>query len=303
MAIGAEDDEVAVYQGTRELAFEYSLVLAAYGLRYQLRQAEDDWVLSVAADLADPASNELGRYREERALKRPAPAPFLPFAGAGLGALAYVGILLVVAYGADTEAFQVDWFERGEIDAASPVNQQWWRALTALTLHAGPEHLFGNLLFGAAAGGLCGRLLGPGVAWLSILIAAGLANGLELAIAPASHRAIGASTAVFAALGLLAGHAWRRRLSLRERWLYRTAPVIAGVSLLALLGSGTQQVDVLGHVLGFLAGLVGGWVYARCEMPSNRRVAVQVGSGASAVVLLVFAWWLALRSPPWCVVK
>jgi len=140
--------------------------------------------------------------------------------------------------------------------------------------------------------------LGPGVAWLSILIAASLANGLEIAIAPASHRAIGASTAVFAALGLLAGHAWRRRLSLRERWLYRTAPVIAGASLLALLGAGTQQVDVLGHVLGFLAGLGVGWAYARRDIPRSRRRDLQVASGALAIVLLVFAWWLALVSRP-----
>ena len=295
MTIGADDDEVGVYRGTRELAFEYSLVLAAYGLRYQLREDEGAWGLYVPAASADPALSELARYREERAIIRPVPTPIVPFAGAAYGAIAYVLVLLLVAYGADTEVFEVDWFDRGEIDAASPVNRQWWRALTALTLHAGPEHLFGNLLFGAVAGALCGRLLGPGIAWLSILTAGALANGLEIAISPASHRAIGASTAVFGGLGLLAGHAWRQRLSLRERWLYRTAPVLAGVSLLALLGTGNQQVDVLGHVLGFLAGLGLGWVYARWDIPRSHRVDVQVGSGGIAVILLAFAWWLALR--------
>lgn len=295
MTIGAEDDKLGVYQGTRELAFEYSLVLAAYGLHYQLREHDGAWGLYVPAASVDPALSELARYREERAIIRPVPAPIEPFSGTAFGAIAYVFVLLLVAYGADTELFEVDWFDRGEIDAAAPVNRQWWRALTALSLHAGPEHLFGNLLFGTVAGALCGRLLGPGVAWLSILIAGAFANGLEIAVSPASHRAIGASTAVFAALGLLAGHAWRQRLSLRERWLYRTAPVIAGVSLLALLGTGNQQVDVLGHALGFLSGLGVGWLYARWDFPSSRRIGLQVSSGSIAVILLAFAWWLALR--------
>jgi membrane associated rhomboid family serine protease len=297
VSIETEFDEIDVYQGAREPAFEYGLVLAAFGLRYRVREADGVWTLLVPGESAEQARNELARYIEERAAKRPDVAPIVPFAGAGYGALGYAAILLSVAYGADTELFEVDWFERGAVDAAAPANLQWWRALTALTLHAGPEHLFGNLLFGMVAGVLCGRVLGPGIAWLSILIAGGLANGLETASAPVSHRAIGASTAVFAALGLLAGHAWRRRLSLRERWIYRATPVLAGVSLLALLGTGTEQVDVLGHVLGFLSGLGFGWVYARWDIPRDRGVGLQRVTGGIAVGLVILAWRLALGRP------
>ncbi len=220
----------------------------------------------------------------------------MPFEGAGLGAIGYVFVLLIVAYCAGASLFNTDWFSIGALDASRPANQQWWRAFTALSLHAGPEHLFGNLLFGIVAGGLCSRLLGPGVAWLSILLAAAGANVLELWIAPIGHRAVGASTAVFAALGLLAGFAWRQRLSLRERWLYRWAPLIAGASLLTLLGAGagTEHVDVLGHLLGFLAGVVAGWAHAQARMPRSRGVGLQIGTGALALVLLSGAWALAL---------
>jgi len=96
--------------------------------------------------------------------------------------------------------------------------------------------------------------IGAGGAWASILGAGAIANYMEILISPPAHRAVGASTAVFAALGLLAGLAWRQRLTLRERRWYRWAPIISGVCLLTLLGAGSGHVDVLGHALGFLCG-------------------------------------------------
>ncbi len=167
--------------------------------------------------------------------------------------------------------------------------------MTALTLHLDQEHLLGNVLFGAVAGIAASRLLGPGVAWASILGAAALANYAEILISPITHRAVGASTAVFAALGLLSGMAWRQRLTLRERLWYRWAPLIAGICLLTLLGAGSAHVDVLGHALGFLFGLGVGWVYVRSGVPNNRDPRVQVIAGLGAVLLVCAAWAFALR--------
>jgi membrane associated rhomboid family serine protease len=166
--------------------------------------------------------------------------------------------------------------------------------LTALTLHLDQEHLLGNLLFGTVAGMAAGRLLGPGVAWASILGAAALANTVEMLITPVTHRAVGASTAVFAALGLLAGLAWRRGLNLQQRRWYRWAPLIAGICLLTLLGAGTAHVDVLGHALGFLFGVGTGWLYARSGAPRSRGRRLQIAMALGAVMSLGVAWVLAL---------
>jgi rhomboid protease GluP len=157
------------------------------------------------------------------------------------------------------------------------------------------EHLLGNVLFGAVAGAAASRLLGPGVAWASILGAATLANYAEILITPITHRAVGASTAVVAALGLLSGMAWRQRLTLRERLWYRWAPLIAGMCLLTLLGAGSAHVDVLGHALGFLFGLGVGWIYVRTGVPNNRDPRVQVIAGLGAVLTVCAAWAFALR--------
>jgi rhomboid protease GluP len=212
--------------------------------------------------------------------------------GAALGAAVYVLILLLAAYSAGNGSFGADWFSVGSLDAGSPA--QWWRAITALTLHVDQQHWLGNVLFGVIAGIGAGRLLGPGIAWASILGAAALANYLEILIAPVNHRAVGASTAVFAALGLLAGMAWRQRLTLRERVWYRWAPLIAGICLLTLLGAGNAQVDVLGHALGFIMGTGLGWVYAQLGFPRHGGRRVQILAGVGAVLSILVAWLLAL---------
>ena len=88
-----------------------------------------------------------------------------------------------------------------------------------------------------------------------------------------------------------------QRLTLRIRRLYRWAPLFAGSCLLALLGAGNEHVDVLGHLLGFLGGILLGWIYARAGVPRSASVAWQSGAGAVALLLLCVAWTLAIIRP------
>jgi rhomboid protease GluP len=282
-----------VFSGSKLLCHEYSLVLEARGIEHETAEDQDSWVLSVPVGMRHRAYEELSRYSVERGVKRSLPEIVQPRAGAAIGLFVYVLILLMTAYCAGNAMFGADWLSLGSLDAGA--RGQWWRAVTALTLHLDQEHLLGNVLFGAVAGIAASRLLGPGVAWASILGAAALANYAEILVTPISHRAVGASTAVFAALGLLSGMAWRQRLTLRERLWYRWAPLIAGICLLTLLGAGSAHVDVLGHALGFLFGLGVGWVYVRTGVPNNRDPRLQLITGLGAVLLVCAAWVLALR--------
>jgi rhomboid protease GluP len=281
-----------VFRGSKSLCHEFSLVLEAKAIEHEVQESGGTWVLTVTPALVHRAYEEISRYSAERSIPRTAPNPIKPFTGAVTGAMVYVLILLLTAYCAGIGLFGADWLSSGALDAAAA--HEWWRALTALTLHLDQEHLLGNLLFGVFAGIAAGRLLGPGVAWASILGAGALANYVEILIAPVTHRAVGASTAVFAALGLLAGLAWRQRLTLRERRWYRWAPMIAGVCLLTLLGAGNAHVDVLGHALGFLFGVGVGWLYARTGIPRDRSPRLQIAAGIGAALLVGLAWLLAL---------
>ena len=281
-----------VFRGSEALCHEFSLVLEARGLEHEVRRSDPAWVLVVPLPLIHRAYEEISRYSAERNTPRRTLASE-PFPGAAIGACGYAFILLLTAYCAGINLFGADWLSRGAIETGAA--SEWWRAFTALTLHLDQQHLLGNLLFGMVAGAAVGRLLGPGIAWASILMAAGFANYTEIFIAPFDHRAVGASTAVFAALGLLVGLAWRQQLTLRERRWHVAAPLIAGICLLSLLGTGAEHVDVLGHALGFFFGVGVGWIYARAQVPGNRSKRLQVFTGAGATLLIGVAWLLALH--------
>ena len=292
---------VTVFRGSRAACDEFRLVLEARALPYQLDNEGDAWALTAAPAAADLARIEIARYTAERAaltglkLERYGLQARRPFGGAAVGACGYALVLLTVAYCAGDAVFGADWLAAGALQAPKFGYPDWWRAITALTLHLDPGHLVSNLVFGIAGGVLCTRLFGYGIAWLGILAAGVLGNYLEMWVAPAGHVAIGASTAVFASVGLLSGYAWRQRLTLRERWLYRWTPLIGGVSLLAFLGAGGEHVDVLGHFLGFLTGLLLGWAYALAGVPRSYRAAPQNLAAAAGAALVTVAWAAALH--------
>lgn len=290
-------DRVAVFRGSRASCAEFGLVLEAKALPYDVAEIDGEWALLVAPAVFDTARDELTRYAAERSAVREMPAAIIPFDGAALGAGGYACVLLLIAYCTGIQLFGIDWLATGALDARAGGAAQWWRAITALTLHLDQAHLLSNLLFGVGIGVLAGRVFGPGVAWASIVGAGALGNYLDMLISPSVHRAVGASSAVFAALGLLAGFAWRQRLTLRERFRYRWAPLFGGVCLLAFLGAGGEHVDVLGHLLGFTAGLALGWLYARTGVPRRRGLGLQAAAGAVALGLIAVAWIFALRHP------
>jgi rhomboid protease GluP len=282
-----------VFRGSKALCHEFGLVLAAKNIQHQSQESEGLWALNVPTTMLRQAYEEISHYSAERSTPRMVPEAIQLHSGAMLGAIGYVTILLLTAYCAGSGLFGADWLSIGGLDAGAP--SEWWRAVTALTLHLDQEHLLGNVLFGVVAGIAAGRLLGPGVAWASILGAAALANYAEILIAPVTHHAVGASTAVFAALGLLTGMAWRQRLTLRERLWYRGAPLIAGICLLTLLGAGNAHVDVLGHALGFTLGTGVGWIYSLVGMPNVRGRRLQIIAGTGAALLIGTAWLLAIN--------
>jgi membrane associated rhomboid family serine protease len=284
-----------VFHGSSVEGREVSLVLDAKGIAYERIEAGGECTLLVAASAAGMAREELARYAAERAPPREPGATFVPFRGSAAAAGAYAGVLILVAYCAGIQLFGVDWFDAGALQSTPGAPAEWWRTITALTLHLDQEHLMGNLLFGAGIGLLAGRVFGPGFAWLSMLAAGAAGNALEMWVSPAGHRAVGASTAVFAALGLLAGFGWGQRTAARDRRLYRWAPLFGGVCLLALLGAGTEHVDVLGHMLGFTCGILLGWLFARLGWPPRGSAALQPAAGALALLLVGAAWAIAIR--------
>ena len=78
------------------------------------------------------------------------------------------------------------------------------RLVTALTLHADWQHLLGNLLIGGIFISRLCRDLRSGPAWLLLLASGALGNLANAWLQNPAHRAVGASTAIFGAVGMLA---------------------------------------------------------------------------------------------------
>ena len=271
-----------------------ALVLAAVGIASRLAQVEDRIGLFVVARDAARARHELNEYRRENPSRRELR---LRPAGEGVdAALAYAAVL-VVAFVADSRhLLGIDWSAVGFAGAGRILGGEWWRAFTALSLHADFGHLASNVVAGGVLGVLLGQALGPGLTWLIVFLAGGVGNAVNAAFQPAAHAAVGASTAVFAALGLLSALMWRRALPRWRRGLRRWLPLAAGVALLAFLGTAGERTDVGAHVAGFAVGVACGVVLhlAGSRLPAGRRA--QFIYGAAAIALWGATWGLALAN-------
>jgi len=125
------------------------------------------------------------------------------------------------------------------------------------------------------------------------VLSAALGNTANTLLLDSTHRSIGASTAVFATLGLLAGYVWRGQLMAQDRWSTRYGPIIGGLALLMFTGTGDENTDIGAHLLGFVCGFGGGMLLTVIgKMPAPPRV--QLISGAMALGLIAIAWVVAL---------
>jgi len=286
--------EVARFRDTAA-ADQHALVLVAAGIDCQIVADDGPAAIRVEAANAARALAELAAYSADNRRLVPVPLNLRPPRAGFAGALVYSCVLLFVYGASEREIFFRDWLAAGDADAGLIAAGEWWRALTALTLHGDYAHLFSNLIAGAFLGIVLSQILGSGLAWLLILLAGGLGNGLSALFQPAGHMAIGASTAVFGALGVLVVLMTRYQRSLWRRGLRRWAPVAAGIMLLAFVGIEGERIDIGGHIAGFAAGCLIGAVLLAVGEPSTRQEGiVQIACGAAALILLAGAWLIAL---------
>lgn len=281
----------------RAVAEEWALVLTAIDIRSRIDQRLGSWALTVAAADAERAATALADYTSER---RPPPVPVMPPAppvqpgatGTGMVAalllLTFHAIIVSAPYGSE-------WRAHGSAAATRILGGEWWRVVTALTLHADWSHVVNNTVSMAIFGTAVCRWFGPGIG-LALIVAAGAGGNLINAYARGyGHTAIGASTAVFGAVGVLATLQLPRRLAVQAQGLARMrvwAPVAAGLALLAFLGS-SPNTDVGAHLFGFATGAALGFGASRLHAETHEGW-WQVAALIAAIVTIGGCWWLAL---------
>ncbi|AMV73029.1 rhomboid family intramembrane serine protease [Desulfuromonas carbonis] len=276
-----------------------ALVLEARGIPFQVVSGEGAGHLEVPASFHARACRELALYRDENRdwpplLVSPASVP-APTGYATLSILALLALFHVLVHGGFTSLglSSANWLAAGAANSALILAGDWWRPLTALTLHADNLHLLGNLLLGAPLVLRLCRELGSGTGWALVLASGALGNLSNCLFQAPSHISIGASTALFGGLGLLAGLALvrGRRARLRDRVL----PVAAALGLLALLGTGDGNTDILAHLGGFFWGMILGLPAGMGREQGAPGARFDWLLGGVSAALLGGAWWAALR--------
>jgi membrane associated rhomboid family serine protease len=298
-AFPGDDWEAVFTSRRRHECHERGLVLDALGIPNAIidgpvRAA----VLLVPVARAADARRELAHWEAENARPASPPPPFRPVDSGVAFAAGYVLLLLAVFYGQVTDWQGIDFVAAGGLDGAAVRAGEWWRVVTALTLHGDAGHLIANLVFGVFFGVYAGQYLGSGTAALLTLVAAAAGNGLDALLLPPSHRAIGASTAVFACLGLAATWVWLTQTRRAVGWARRYAPLVGAGMLLAYVGTGDENTDVVAHLTGFAGGVAVALWAGRRGAPGAGRPALQPTLGAVAVAVVALAWVLAFASAP-----
>jgi membrane associated rhomboid family serine protease len=291
----SNDSEICLrVTGDTKLAEEWELVLLAQGLSPSVRRTPDGVVLSIPEHDVEKARAVLLAYERENPA-RPAETAEPGSTAGSLVASAIAGIVILVFFIVTVISNPtISWFERGRADVHKILDGELWRTVTALTLHADVAHALSNATAVALFLGMVSRLLGTGLGGALILLAGAVGNLANAFLHGPPHVAVGASTSVFGAVGVLGGVGvvMRRRqtLSRRRAWL----PIGAALALLAMLGTGGERVDVWAHLLGLVVGGVLGMLIA-VVAPRPPGVGIQWACGAAAAGVIIYCWTIALR--------
>lgn len=293
------EDSSAITLSRRQM-HNWSLVLASRHIPWRAERRGFGWQLLVPPDTLTRASRELRQYESENRDWPPPPPQETPLTDNRTTTI-WVLIVIGVFYNLTLHSINlaghhpVNWKVLGSAHAGKIMAGQWWRLVTSLTLHADWQHLLGNLMIGGVFISRLCRDLRSGPAWLLLLAAGMLGNLANAWLQNPAHRAVGASTAIFGAVGLLSAISmvrYRHNLRPRRRWLL---PVAAALGLLAMLGAGGDNTDIGAHLFGFLFGLPLG-VGAELMVEHWGRPGRMVNAllAVATIGIVASAWWSAL---------
>ncbi len=211
-------------------------------------------------------AGDLLEYRRALLPQAPAEGPPLPglrdvvFPRRGFSSTEVLILVNLVVSAALMVAFRTEYLRAlsgwatGWWYAVHEHGQVWWWAVT-IFLHAGPKHLLSNMVALLVTSGTVEFLMGR--RWTVAAYFLTGAGGMAISYYghPGPPLSVGASGAVFGLAGCVATFLIRRyRLfTFRQRWKTRRvyAPLFVILVLPAIL-----NFDYLGHVGGFLVGLV-----------------------------------------------
>jgi len=277
----------------KKKADEWSLVLTSRGIDHTVENIGFGWTIVVDDFNRFRAQREIESYEEEN-IKKPS-LPKAAFHTVNRYKFTVVPLLLLLFHlyrvGTPHEKLLL---KIGRASADLITAGELFRTVTSLTLHADLGHVMSNIVFGSiAAYALC-RKIGSGFSWFLILLSGAMGNFLNAVAYGSNHNAIGASTAVFGAIGILG--ALQLYPIFRREKLKAWIPLAAALALLGLLGAGKNS-DTGAHLFGFISGVslgaAGGFLLTRLQ---NIKNYYQILFSAASILIVSASWFIALKN-------
>ena len=272
----------------------YGLILTSTGIYFETRKEKSGWQIWVHDHDGTEAMFHIQKFLDENShpSKKKHALPTTNKIQLFNGVWVAVLIMVVhIAVGEDHRLF-VDLYGAS---ASKIVAGEIYRAVTALLLHADSVHLIGNMAGIALFGAVVCAINGTGVGWLMILLSGYCGNYLNAWLYQSHHTAVGTSTAIFGAVGMMATYQFWNKIKHSEERYRAWLPIAGGIALLGLLGSGEGRVDIMAHLFGFCFGAIlqslyqgGVWFWQRQILPFKYQAACL---GISLGILVLSCVW------------
>jgi rhomboid protease GluP len=288
--------EVILQTADPELAWTWSYVLTALRIPHQILNEDTMYVLLVPSDLKKQALMEIEGFTQE--VKDRSAEPDNPSIKANKiqpPSLLLVGSLaLFYTITGPWQGHSV-WFQLGAGNSLAILeHSEWFRIITALTLHADTVHLLNNCVLGGFLLHFFLLLVGTGLGVFALLLAAAAGNYINVLVHGPGHIFVGFSTAIFAVIGMLS--ILRHDDKSHSIGSHALLPLMAGFALLAMLGSAGERTDLGAHFFGLLCGLATGKMLCVAILRKQRDSFIFQSILFTMAILIIFgSWVLALQ--------
>jgi rhomboid protease GluP len=271
---------------TQDQADSYGLVLDAHALPYSMKRSGNGWEIWVDETIHDRALELIEQYIDENPhIPIPDSQETETYHNTFTGIRASL-ILMACSIAVNMSGNADKIVREYGASAYDILHGEFYRTVTALMLHSGYPHLAGNMAGIAIFGTAVCSVTGAGVGWLMILLTGILGNLANAVLYRYGHISIGASTAVFGAIGIMAAYQLSKKIKIAGQRMKAWLPFAGGLALLGLLGS-SKHSDLTAHLFGFIAGICLGLLYALylCYLLEKKHQIYCMGVTIGTVVL------------------
>jgi len=271
---------------------DWSLVLISQQIENTILKESEAWVLAVGSNDYTRALRELKIFLKENkgwAWKQILPLTKTVF---HWGALFWTAVLAAMFL--LVEFYAPDLKSKGIMNSALVLKGEWFRLFTAVSLHADLAHLLANLTTGTLILGFAMAIYGPGTAILLAFLGGAAGNLAGYHIYSSHHLGLGASGMVCAGLGLLSSNMVEHARHQPHFIQSMGRSILGGCAIFMLIGL-SEKSDLIAHLFGYLAGLLGGIIYAWAPAGLKKNAKTDPSAMVLATGFFLFCWAIAAR--------